>query len=77
MWISGAWDGKKRAILEVCVPRINNRAEPRESKAFWGEWRLGFSRADWVPGKAGVPGRAAVVSGVRDLVIRMAFRPRV
>ncbi len=71
-------DGKNGAIWEVCVPRINNSAERREITVFLVEWGWGFSRAGGVGGRTGERGgEAAVVSGMRDLVIRMAFRLRV
>ena len=71
-------DGKKGAIWEVRVPRINNSAERRESDVFLGERGWSFSRAGGVRGKTGVrDGEVTVTSAVRGLVIRMAFRPRV
>ncbi len=72
------WDGKKGAIGEVPIPRINNSAEPRETNAFLGERGWGFSRAGGMRRRTGVRGGGvAEVSAVRGLVIRMAFRPRV
>ncbi len=71
-------DGKKGSIWEVCVPRINNSAERREITAFSGVWEWGFSRAGGVSGKTGERGGGmTVASGVRRVVIKMAFRPRV
>ncbi len=70
-------NGKKGAVWKVCVPRINNRAERREGKAFSGVCVWSFSRAGFED--LGVAARRvrAAVSGARNLVIKMAFRPRV